>query len=195
MRLLALSAVVLLAPATVPSDDSSLDLSSGDDYTVLGALAELPVSTDTDGLMVQTGDLVAATELAGLERPSEPDIDAVASWIFPLTGLPREDEFAPLFVPLGQVFNYQYLRDIAEFDTALGWSLVDANAFVEHATLSTTSRPSGPVPGATHEQLPPGSNGSPRSSPQRAASSATLPGSAASHATRAGPPTSVEACR
>ena len=92
------------------------------------------MSTDTDGLMVQTGDLVAATELAGLERPSEPDIDAVASWIFPLTGLPREDEFAPLFVPLGQVFNYQSLRDIAEFDTALGWSLVDANAFVEQST-------------------------------------------------------------
>ena len=134
MRLLALSAVALLVPATVPSDDSSLQLSSGDDYTVLGALAELPVSTDTDGLMVQTGDLVAATELAGLERPSEPDIDAVASWIFPLTGLPREDEFAPLFVPLGQVFNYQYLRDIAEFDTALGWSLVDADAFVEQST-------------------------------------------------------------
>ncbi len=135
MRLFALSAVVLLAPATVPpSDDSSLHLSSGDDYTVLGALAELPVSTDTDGLMIQSGDLVAATELAGLERPSEPDIDAVASWIFPLTGLPREDKFAPLFVPLGQVFNYQYLRDIAEFDTALGWSLVDANAFVEQST-------------------------------------------------------------
>ena len=121
-----------------PSDDSSLQLSSGDDYTVLGALAELPVSTDTDGLMVQTGDLVAATELAGLERPSEPDIDAVASWIFPLTGLPREDEFAPLFVPLGQVFNYQYLRDIAEFDTALGWSLVDADAFVEQSTPPET---------------------------------------------------------
>ena len=134
MRLLALSAVVLLAPATVPTDDSSLQLSSGDDYTVLGALAELPASTDTDGLMVQTGDLVAATELAGLERPSEPDIDAVAPWIFPLTGLPREDEFAPLFVPLGQVFNYQSLRDIAEFDAALGWSLVDANAFVEQST-------------------------------------------------------------
>jgi hypothetical protein len=127
--------MVLLAPAAVPpSDDSSVHLSSGDDYTVLGALAELPVSTDTDGLVVQTGDLVAATQLAGLERPSEADIDAVASWIFPLTGLPRDDEFAPLFVPLGRVFNYQNLGDIAEFESALGWSLVDANAFVEQST-------------------------------------------------------------
>ena len=135
MRLLALSTVVLLAPATVPPpDDSSLHLSSGDDYTVLGALAELPVSTDTDGLMIQTGDLVAATELAGLERPSEPDLDAVAYWIFPLTGLPRDDKFGPLFVPLGRVFNYQDLRSIAEFDAALGWSLVDADAFVEQST-------------------------------------------------------------
>ncbi len=135
VRLLALPALVLLAPATVPSDDPSPHLSSGDDYTVLGALAELPVSTDTDGLMVQTGDLVAATALAGLERPSEPDLDAVVSWIYPLTGLPRGDEsFAPLFVPLGQVFSYENLRDIAEFDTALGWSLVDANAFVEQST-------------------------------------------------------------
>ena len=132
---LAVSVLVLLAPATVPpSDGSSLHLSSGGDYTVLGALAELPASTETDALLVQTGDLVAATELAALERPSEPDIDAVASWIFPLTGLPREDEFAPLFVPLGQVFNYQTLADIAQFDDALGWSLIDADAFVEQST-------------------------------------------------------------
>ena len=101
---------------------------------MLGALAELPASTDTDGLMIQTGDLVAATELAGLERPTEPEVDAVASWIFPLTGLPRDDTYGPLFVPLGQVFNYQYLRSIAEFDAALGWSLVDADAFVEQST-------------------------------------------------------------
>ena len=121
-------------PRLPPPDDSSLHLSSGDDYTVLGALAELPVSTDTDGLMIQTGDLVAATELAGLERPTEPDVDAVANWIFPLTGLPRDDTFGPLFVPLGQVFNYQDLRSIAEFDDALGWSLVDADAFVEQST-------------------------------------------------------------
>jgi hypothetical protein len=135
MRLLALSAVILLAPGTVPSDDASLHLSSGDDYTVLGALAELPVSTDTDALMIQTGDLVAATELSGLERPSEPDFDAVSSWIGPLTGIPREEEsFAPLFVPLGEVFNHQYLRDVAEFDAALGWSLVDADAFVEQSS-------------------------------------------------------------
>jgi hypothetical protein len=132
---LAVSVLVLLAPATVPpSDGSALHLSSGDDYTVLGALAELPASTETDALLVQTGDLVAATELAALERPSEPDIDAVASWILPLTGLPREDEFAPLFVPLGQVFNYQNLADIAQFDDALGWSLIDADAFVEQST-------------------------------------------------------------
>ena len=50
-----------------------------------------------------------------------------------------------------------------------------------HATLSTTSRPSRSMPGATHEQLPPGSNGSSRFSPQRAVNSSTRSGSAASH--------------
>ena len=45
-----------------------------------------------------------------------------------------------------------------------------------HATFNTTLRPSASVPGATHEQLPPGSNGSPGGPAPRAVSSSTRPG-------------------
>jgi hypothetical protein len=89
-------------------------------------------------LLIQTGDLAAATELSELERPVEADPDAVARWIGPLTGLPLGDvedpEFAPLFVPLGHVFNHQQLSDVAEYDEAVGWSVVDVDAFVEYST-------------------------------------------------------------
>ena len=137
MRLLALSTVVLLAPATVPPpDDSSLHLSSGDDYTVLGALAELPASTrhrrlDDPDRRPGRGDRVGG---AASDR-REPDVDAVASWIFPLTGLPRDDSRSGrCSCRWVGCSTTRTSASIAEFDAALGWSLVDADAFVEQST-------------------------------------------------------------
>ncbi|MBA2416628.1 MAG: hypothetical protein H0V64_12230 [Geodermatophilaceae bacterium] len=110
-------------------------LRSGDGYSVEAALAELPASVGTDGLLIQTADLAAATELSGLERPTGFGIDELSGWILPLTGVEAEDQpVAPVFVPLAEVFNRQQIARIEEFDEELGWSLVDVDAFVEQST-------------------------------------------------------------
>jgi len=104
-------------------------LRSGDGYSVEAALAELPASVGTDGLLIQTADLAAATELSGLERPTGFGIDELSGWILPLTGVEAEDQpVAPVFVPLAEVFNRQQIARIEEFDEELGWSLVDVDA-------------------------------------------------------------------
>lgn len=111
-------------------------LASGDGYSVLGALAELPPAED-DSFVVQTADLTAATELAGLERPEEPDAAAVAGWMNPLTGLAisvEEDEWAPLFAPPPVVTFSQGPQQVEEFDELAGWSLVDVDSYVEYST-------------------------------------------------------------
>ena len=130
----ALVAVGLLATACGGGDGAGLGV--GEEYTVLGALAELPPAQD-DTFQVQTADLTAATELAGLERPQEPDPAAVGPWISPLTGLAisvEDEEFAPVFMPPPTVAYGPGLQLIAEFDELAGWSLVDVDSYVEYST-------------------------------------------------------------
>jgi hypothetical protein len=109
-------------------------LSSGDGYSVKGALAELPAGAHDDGSLISTGDLAAATELLGLDRPEQADGESVVRWLGPLTTTSGEDgRFGPLFVPLGEVFNVQRLNEVAAYDEALGWSVIDVDAFVEYS--------------------------------------------------------------
>lgn len=100
-----------------------------DGYTVLGSLAELPLASD-ETIIVQTADLQAATELAGLERASSLEPEELAPWINPLTGVPVNGQSAPVFVPpasgLGQV------QQAAEFHDLLGWSILDVDSYVEY---------------------------------------------------------------
>jgi hypothetical protein len=138
-----MSVIVLVVVAAASAGGDSSRLSSGDDYSVRGALAELPTAAVGDELTeIRTADLSAATELLELERPAAADFEAVWEWLAPLTGVASggvaDPEFAPLFLPLGEVFNYPQLREIAEFDEALGWSLVDVDAYVEYSTLPRT---------------------------------------------------------
>jgi hypothetical protein len=117
------------------ADGPGEGLASGDGYSVAGALSEIPASAGTESLLVQTGDLVAASEAAGVERPDRLDVDAVFDWIGPLTGVVAEgEEPAPIFVPVAEVFNQERMAQIEEYDDALGWSLLDADAFVEMST-------------------------------------------------------------
>lgn len=106
-----------------------------DDYTVLGALAELPASLDSDEAQIMTADLIAASEAAGLERPADADdVDAVIDWIVPLTGGRLDEEVGQIaFVPMADVFGLRYGPDPGPFHDELGWSLVDAEAYVEYA--------------------------------------------------------------
>lgn len=133
MRRTTLAGLTALAlTATACGGGGEDRLGTGDDYTVLGALAELPGPT-TPGLMIQTGDLTAATEAAGLQRPDAPEAHAMTEWIGPLIGAPVAEgsDPSPIFVPVAEVFNVQQLIRHEEYETALGWSLVDVDSFAE----------------------------------------------------------------
>lgn len=113
-------------------DGGSGGWGAGSSYSVQGSLEQLPAAESGSGqVMIQTADLDAASELSGLERPTDVDGDALVAWLMPLTGGPSDDGPAPVFVPLAQVFNPQSIRMHDEFADELGWSLVDAQAFVE----------------------------------------------------------------
>lgn len=115
------------------------DTDSGDDYSVEGALAELPASVGSDAPLIQTADLDAATELSGLERPTDLDPETVSDWISPLVGVRMPDSPpAPVFVPVPAVVNPRELIRIDEFDEELGWSLLDVDTFVEQSTPPET---------------------------------------------------------
>ncbi|MCK0110870.1 hypothetical protein MWU75_01765 [Ornithinimicrobium sp. F0845] len=118
--------------ATACSGGAEDGLGTGEAYTVLGALAELP-GPPSPGLMIQTADLTGATEAAGLERPDTPEGIALVEWISPLLGQPigESGEPAPVFVPVAEVFNLQQLHQHQEFQESLGWSLVDVDSFAE----------------------------------------------------------------
>jgi hypothetical protein len=132
---IALVAIGSTAAACGGSGGGSSPLSTADDYSVTAALAELPAGlAEEDGALIRTGDLAAATELLGLNRPDQADVESVAGWLGPLTTTSGDDgRFGPLFVPLGDVFNAQRLDEIAEYDAALGWSIIDVDAFVEYS--------------------------------------------------------------
>lgn len=142
MRMRSRTRLVVLAAlfsSAVACTGGGGDLDSGDDYSVEGALGELPASVGTDDLLVQTADVSAATELSGLERPTDLDPEAVSDWILPLTGVRLSDSPpAPVFVPVPAVVNPRELIRIEEFDDELGWSLLDVDSFVEQSTAPET---------------------------------------------------------
>lgn len=129
---IALLAPLLLATACT-GEPQTESLASGDGYSVLGALSEVPVGADGEQIMVTTGDLAEASRLSGLARPDDvADRDAVNDWIGPLLGSSGADRMhAPVMVPLGSLLSQHAIADMAGVDEELGWSLLDVDAFVE----------------------------------------------------------------
>ena len=111
------------------SADGSGRLGTGDDYSVLAALGELPLAGDQGGT-IQTADLSAASDVAGLTRPGTLDAEALVEWLNPLIGGPT-DEPAPVYVPLASTFHPAWLGQHDEFGELMGWSLLDVDVFVE----------------------------------------------------------------
>lgn len=126
----ALAAVSALTAAC--GGDGGGGLASGEDYSVLGALGELPASMADDGeVRIYTADLTAATEAAELERPTSVEGDALVDWIGTLEGFGVEPGGGQVFVPMAPVFNVNHLRRHEGFAEELGWSLLDVDSVVE----------------------------------------------------------------
>jgi len=107
-------------------------LASGDGYSVAAGLAELPaaIAEEADSLLITTADVIAANAAAGLDRPTDAADPELLQWAARLAGVGGEDA-APVFVPFAEVFGVPRLAADAGFAEEVGWSLVDAEAFVE----------------------------------------------------------------
>lgn len=124
--------ILTLGAVGACSGGSSNEWGAGEAFSITGALEQLPMIDGDGPISFQTGDLVATTEAAGLERPTSLAGEDLAGWLGPLTGLPRpEGGYAPSFVPIANLFNHTQIRGHEEFAEELGWSLVDVGAFVE----------------------------------------------------------------
>ena len=108
-------------------------LGSGDDYSVLNAIGELPRSVGSDAPMIVTADLDRATEVAGLERPGDPGSDEVMNWMTELTATTRQGG-EQVFVPMPDELVPYQVRP-ADMDEQVGWSVVDV------ATYASVSGP------------------------------------------------------
>lgn len=142
IRVFAGGAVAAGLMMTSCGGDDGGGLGTGDDYSVSGALTELPASLDSGGFRISTADLNAASDAAGVERPDDPDdVDAVAQWLMPMTGGAVDDPsdqvaYVPLETTTG-VFVPRNLHGMKEFREELGWSFADADSYVDYSMPPT----------------------------------------------------------
>jgi hypothetical protein len=108
------------------SDDTD-PLDSGDDYSVVGALSELPASVEGDAALILTGDVARASDVTGLDRPSDPGSEEVNAWVGALTAADPGDG-VPVFVPLPDEL-VPFESSPSDMDAQVGWSVVDVDSF------------------------------------------------------------------
>lgn len=133
----AVAALACLALVAACSDDEPDDgprvvAGMAQEWSVLGALAQVSASAAGDTVYVQAADLDAASAAAGAPRPKGADADEVRSWLLALTSGSVEQR-PPVFVPFAESLNVKYAAEVEEFDRILGWSVADVSSFVEQA--------------------------------------------------------------
>lgn len=108
------------------------DLTGGGDEesTIRAGLAQLP-QPEGDEYTVRVVDLDAATEAAGLERPTELDPESLAAWVAPLSGQPSDGSYAPVVAPMPELTNPTAGMKAQEFHDIAGWSTVDISSYAE----------------------------------------------------------------
>ena len=123
-------------PATAVATTTSATVApaGGTEWSVSGALAQIPADGATT-FELTTGDLAAISELFGVTPPDDlSDVDAaINGWLLPLT-FPGTPEYRPLpvWVALQEPLVPRNPTDFAELDALLGWSLAEADAFVDY---------------------------------------------------------------
>lgn len=130
------AAVALTVSACGGGDGGAL--ASGEDYSVLGALAELPAAPE-GRVWVETADLRAASELAEHPRPETLDPEEATRWVSLLGGGPQQQEggeawemdYLPIHVRTPTMTQPTATHQIQEFHDAAGWSVLDVEAFIE----------------------------------------------------------------
>jgi hypothetical protein len=139
-RLRANGAAAALAAALILTACGGDDLA--DEFSVAGALAEIPADASPDGGLIMAADLRAVCEANGCDWPEDADDDpATREWLGTMAGIPRPDDPTPppVVVAFPGVIGSQNSLP-AELADQLGFSALDVDAFaaVEAAPLSFT---------------------------------------------------------
>jgi hypothetical protein len=131
-------ALVLAVPAVGCGDDDDGGggaFGGGADAglaNVSGALAALPDNGEDQ--TVVWGDLARATEIAGLERPTDlADTDAVLDYLMAVTGTVRDEDDTrePVAVVPPDVAQIDRAADIQGFTDDVGWNILQVDRFAE----------------------------------------------------------------
>lgn len=130
--------VAMTAGLVAVAGCSSSGGSGTSEYSVSEALSQLPPASVNEGALIVTGDLLRASEIAGLERPD--NLEDGIDWFYNLTlGNPSADVDVPVFVPVGDMASAgAQTSGFEEFEDALAWSLIDIDWFVEASQPPTT---------------------------------------------------------
>ena len=129
--------LALTGAAACGGDDGS---GGGDGSRIADLMRQMPsIERGDQTVFYLYGDLVAASESAGLERPtsldSDDDLDAFVEWVLTLSGSRSSDEPATVAARFPEAVNLVEMRDQAEFADEVGWSLVDVERYLEVSAL------------------------------------------------------------
>lgn len=125
--------VIALAAAAVGCGGDD-DTASDGSFAAL--LDQLPAVVAEGNVMLEItyGDLAAATDEAGVERPEPDDADAVRDWIAAITGVAQQPPGAH-YVQLSESFSPQQLARVDEIREELGWAVADVDQYVTVSDL------------------------------------------------------------
>lgn len=132
MRVRTLLTAVLLT-STVIGACGSDDKASSDNgkYSVASSLRQIPASATGDGAgtLIMSGDIDKATELAGLERPTDPTSDEAIDWIQAISGQRLGDGLSDVMIMPLDTFRLTTANRMDEIDDEIGWSLLDVHTY------------------------------------------------------------------
>jgi hypothetical protein len=137
----ALLPLALLTVAACSGDDDGGSAGTGaggaDLATIAGGLASLPETGEPQERIVW-GDVERATEVGGLDRPTEPG-EAAVDYLRALTAGPAGDagdagDDRPVGLVTPEAAHVDRAPDQAELEDELGWSILDVDRFVERQT-------------------------------------------------------------
>ena len=142
---LAIVALAVAASLWLSTLSDRPDVVEHDATGAAALLDEVPADVVRDGPVVVTiGDLDAATDLAGVDRPNGSSTDGADEWL--LRAISGGDEtttgdVAYVDLPFPSVDWW----DLAGWEDELGWSLVDVSRFVDVSASSVLGQDVGPL--------------------------------------------------
>lgn len=111
---------------TETSTPASAD-ADGASTLVVDGLAQLPASQLGENPSIMIGDLDAATEANGMDRPTDASDPETGDWMLRNTGAVLDGDVPPVFVPIPQQLTTPFAP--LDYAAVAGWSVLDVGTF------------------------------------------------------------------